>query len=831
MTYHQTSGATRGGTRDRLASFVYKTVDCDPMMNPATMSLFFQLLAPARQVIPILSFPDARLDDTAAYQGYRTRFFRDAAGNTVQIYVDNRGGRIVHLLANAENESIGFTARGQDGRPVSVQWGREAAEVFGGGSSRSRTLVHELVAGAPQMSIGWFVLGSMRVERDFQYAQRHRTPFASPPFVLPEMDRLLGALGRLDAVTQKRHLSYLNATAVPVVRARLLPTIIAPAPSGGALWVVRVFQPSLDGRDTLALELRVDPARVTAVRAGDSISFTARSGNVIPFTVAISTTGKALTPLSRDEIFSPDFLRFLADAKADPSAARTRWLEREVRGVELLASREKLMAGLPAYATYFGRDMMVSALMMRPIWRADMSAFVIASVLRKLGPEGDVSHEEALGGQADREAADEYARLVDAQGAAGRSGDRRRADSLLARAEVVLREHARVRENYHMIDDEFQLPVLEASWLGDPAVSRERKRAFLLDASDGEARASRVLRELALVARLTAPYVTSPTAKNLVSFPQRDSTHWQSASWRDSNEGYAEGRFAMDVNAVWVPHALESMDVILRALRQCGISPDSILRSMPAGADRLAPLRIYARDSAALGHAVEVWRHAADHFVINLDAAQVRTRAAARIAAMPDSEQRYWAGVVSATKADQQPLAFLALSLDANGTPIGVANSDPATRLFLLGGASDARADVLRDVRLFVRPYPVGLLIDRVGPVVANDAYAPPSIWPAFERDRYHGPRAVWGREVNLFLLGVTNRLAVTRDSSEAAELRAALQRVLGVVEASGFHSELWSYEVRGGQVVPVRYGTGSDVQLWSTTDLAVQFALSRLRR
>ena len=49
--------------------------------------------------------------------------------------------------------------------------------------------------------------------------------------------------------------------------------------------------------------------------------------------------------------------------------------------------------------------------------------------------------------------------------------------------------------------------------------------------------------------------------------------------------------------------------------------------------------------------------------------------------------------------------------------------------------------------------------------------------------------------------------------------------------EASGFQSELWSYEVRDGRVVPVRYGISSDVQLWSTTDLAVQFLLARLRR
>ena len=34
-----------------------------------------------------------------------------------------------------------------------------------------------------------------------------------------------------------------------------------------------------------------------------------------------------------------------------------------------------------------------------------------------------------------------------------------------------------------------------------------------------------------------------------------------------------------------------------------------------------------------------------------------------------------------------------------------------------------------------------------------------------------------------------------------------------------------------GGRLVPMRYGISSDVQLWSTTDLAVEFLLSRLGR
>ena len=337
-----------------------------------------------------------------------------------------------------------------------------------------------------------------------------------------------------------------------------------------------------------------------------------------------------------------------------------------------------------------------------------------------------------------------------------------------------------------------------------------------------------MLRELALVSRMTAAYVESPVATNLVSFPQRDSTHWQSASWRDSNEGYGGGRFAMDVNAIWAPHALEGMNVILGALRKAGLAPDSVLQAMRE--DTNAPLARYARDSTALRHAIDVWQGAARRFLVRLDSSAVRARVNARLASMPDVDRRHWTGVIAATRPDQDSLSFLALSLDARGNPIAVANTDPATRLFLLNDASDTlHKDVLRDVRLFVRPYPVGLFIDRVGPVVANDAYAPPSIWPQFERDRYHGPRVVWGREVNLFLLGVMNQLAPARDSAFASELRRALDRVRSAVEASGFHSELWSYEVRGARVEPVRYSTGSDVQLWSTTDLAVQFALSRL--
>jgi hypothetical protein len=355
---------------------------------------------------------------------------------------------------------------------------------------------------------------------------------------------------------------------------------------------------------------------------------------------------------------------------------------------------------------------------------------------------------------------------------------------------------------------------------------------------------------------MTAAYAGDPTAANLVSFPPRDSGQWSSASWRDSRVGYAGGRYAMDVNAIWAPHALESMARILATLRALGISADSLARLAP---DLLADSSFgrYARDSAALRGAIDTWWGASRHFLVRLGPAEVRSHIAARLAAMPAGERTYWTRLLATSRADRDSLSFLALSLDARGRPIGVANTDPATQLFLgaRGGdegaapgetaAADDRRDVLRDVRLFVRPYPAGLFIDRVGPVVANDAYAPRAVWRDFVRDRYHSPRVVWGREVNLFLLGTAGRMAAAGGTSDGAppgpggpagaayvdELRAALRQVVSAVEASGFRSELWSYEFRGGRPMPVRYGTGSDVQLWSTTDLAVQFALSRLPR
>jgi hypothetical protein len=811
-------------------------------------------VAQTRTVQPVLAFPEQGLDDPAAYQGYQTRFFRDTKGNVVQVYLDARSGRVVNLLPDAVNESVGFTVRDGAGKPIRLEWGSADAIVSQAGNRR--TIEYELVANAPQILIGWVLLGSMRVERDLGYSGRELELFDWPTFRLREQEELIANLDRLDPAERQRQLGFLDAGLTSDLRARLEPDLITTGVRDRR--GVTASQATLDGKTNLQLDLSPDPRDASMMVTLPIISIRANANRPIRFMVRVTTDAPALTPLGRDQIFNTAFLRFLSDARvaadrargnvaknatAAATVSRYRQLERDVRGTELLSSKEKLMAGLPNYATYFGRDMMMTSLMMQPVWTDAMPEFVIASALRKLGPEGDVSHEEALGGQAIRENAAEYNAHMAEYFRLIRRGSRSAADTALARARTPLADLQKVRENYHMRDDEFQLPVVVARYLGNPAVTAARKKAFLMDSSDGRGpRIGLLLKELALVSTLAAPYARDPVVQNLIGSPRLDSTHWRSISWRDSNAGYANGRFEMDINAIWVPRALQSIAEILASLRAMGLSQSDLAAFAP-GSGAGTPLGDLARDPALLQRAIQNWSGATRHFVVTLTPEEIKTRVAAKLQSIPAGERSYWRAELAKTAADTLPLTFLAISLDSAGKPIPVVNTDPATWLLLRDGRDttpEAIASVQRDVSAIMRPYPVGLFVGGLGPVVANDAYASPAVWEAFRKDTYHSPRVVWGREVNLILLGLANQISGARNDSARSRsqdlieyvdaMRGALMRTYLAVDSSGLkHNELWSYEIDGGTLKPIRYGASTDVQLWNVTDLAVQFVLKRL--
>jgi hypothetical protein len=173
--------------------------------------------APRRaEQAPVVEFPEVGVDDPAAYEGYTTRFFRDAAENTFQIYLNQRDGRVVHVWADAANESAAFTVRDTEGHPAPVVWGGSGAVAASEG--RDRIMRYRLTADVGALEIGWFLLGTMRQERDFQGIEWHRRPWGDPPFILPELTDLIASLGRLPAEEQTQHLALLDASGVAELR-------------------------------------------------------------------------------------------------------------------------------------------------------------------------------------------------------------------------------------------------------------------------------------------------------------------------------------------------------------------------------------------------------------------------------------------------------------------------------------------------------------------------------------------------------------------------------------------------------------------------------------
>jgi hypothetical protein len=135
--------------------------------------------APVDTVPPYLAFPEPGLDDPAAYEGYDTRVYRDAAGNAFQVYLKGATGRVVNLWADAADESVAFSVRDSGGQPAALAWSSAGAAVTRSGGTRTVSYGLELPS---RVAVGLFLLGSMRVERDLQYAGRDTLPLDVTPF-------------------------------------------------------------------------------------------------------------------------------------------------------------------------------------------------------------------------------------------------------------------------------------------------------------------------------------------------------------------------------------------------------------------------------------------------------------------------------------------------------------------------------------------------------------------------------------------------------------------------------------------------------------------------
>jgi hypothetical protein len=463
-------------------------------------------------------------------------------------------------------------------------------------------------------------------------------------------------------------------------------------------------------------------------------------------------------------------------ALANPLTSAAGIDPRARNALAFLSYQEKFLAGSWRFDTYFGRDTLISALLLAPVLEPPAIESAISSVLDRLAPNGEVAHEEDIG---------EFAVLRHAREGRGKTS-----------TPVY---------DYGMVDDDFLLAPLVAHWLLDDVRARDRAATFLGGlGANGQRRGESLVLNLTWLVGRTAGFAQRPQADRLVGIKSGRMT----GNWRDSEQGLGRGRYPYDVNAALVPAALEAAARLQESGLLTRFANDSQRQQL---ATARASAKIWAAKTPGL-FAVE----------IPPDRARERVAAYARdigVDAAPALEAL-----------GQASLSFHALALDEAGKPIPILNSDEGFRWLLTEPAAE---ELSRGLASLMRPFPAGLLTD-AGLLVANPAQATPELQREFTRFAYHGT-VVWSWQQALMAAALERQLR-RRDLPAAvrAQITRARQDLWAVIRNTKTlrTSELWSWSFADGRFQAEPFGradsNGADAdesnaaQLWSTVFLGL---------
>jgi len=467
-----------------------------------------------------------------------------------------------------------------------------------------------------------------------------------------------------------------------------------------------------------------------------------------------------------------------------------------------LSYSEKLLAGAWRFLTYFGRDSMISALLLQPVLsQGNGSAIeaVIGAVLERINrTDGSACHEETIG---------DYATYLNLK-------------KNISSTEADF--------DYNMVDTDFFLPVLMQRYFLESPTGMSRSREYLaLEAGSvnrdnkgltyGDLARLNAERIMTLAAPFAAP--GNQTQDNLVHLKNGTLV----GQWRDSTYGTGGGRIPYDVNTALVPAALRAIAALSR-----------FNSSIYAGHGDWADLA----DKYA-----QIWEDETLHlFEVKVPADEAR----ARLNGFATSSKFYHGPSHADTIDDDVTYYGLALQGNNDLAKVDVMNTDDCFRLFMINSTNDAQlSSFLNQSALnILRPFPAGLMTS-VGVVVANPALADEEILRTnFTNSAYHGT-VVWSWQLAMIARGLEMQLgrcnggevpAFCTDSAVHGNVKLAYNALWDNLERNDQYlaQEVWSWVYKDndfrymplGSLPPppgVAGATESNVrQLWSLTFLAV---------
>jgi hypothetical protein len=373
-----------------------------------------------------------------------------------------------------------------------------------------------------------------------------------------------------------------------------------------------------------------------------------------------------------------------------------------------LSYSSKLLAGTWRFLTYFGRDSMISMLLMQSILSDEAIEAVIGAVIERIDrQDGTVCHEEVLG---------DYATYLN------------RKDGITSNSP---------RCDYKMIDTDFMLPIAMQRYFVDTPSGQQRKETFFgktatfLTANSGAKYSSLSQITAEKIMRIAAPFAKSQTKANLIHLRDGQGV----GEWRDSGNGLGGGHTPYDVNTALVPAGLRAIAALSRA--------------------GFFPTHSDWRDTA--DQYAQIWE---DETLPFFEVTVPKADAKARV-------QSYVSGAGLSVPANvdsiQDDIKFYGLAVDGSfnsGNAIPVMNTDDSFRHFFLNSTNQTQLSSFLDQSAdhILQPFPVGLSTG-VGLVVANPAYANDAGYAAgFSQRDYHGT-VVWSFQLAMMAAGLGKQL------------------------------------------------------------------------
>ncbi|XDG05219.1 hypothetical protein ABKA04_004834 [Annulohypoxylon sp. FPYF3050] len=469
--------------------------------------------------------------------------------------------------------------------------------------------------------------------------------------------------------------------------------------------------------------------------------------------------------------------------------------EDDVKSLTFLSYSSKLLAGAWRFLTYFGRDSLISLLLLRPVLSEGdggaVEAILEAAIERINSKDGSVCHEETIG---------DYASILNEQ---------QGIDSTDPSCD------------YKMIDTDFFLLIAINDYFVNSVIGRARRDVFfaktasVLPGNRGLSFENLTLATAEKIMRSTANFEQSPVKENLIPLNKGQTV----GQWRDSGNGLGGGRIPYDVNTALVPAALKS----IISLSSNGFFPSH------RDWETIASKRAVLWEDKTLSF-----------FQVNITAERAQDLVKNYVDASRFPGDVDFSGLNS-------PILFHGLALDGKDHQpiVKVMNTDDCFRLFLLNSTDETQLSVFLSqvADNILRPFPLGLSTT-VGLVVSNPAYGDGSVdVREFSESAYHGT-VVWSWQLAMMVAGLEKQLgrcefeqpAFCADTALHDRVIEAYNHLWDLIDANHEHlsSEVWSWIYRDGgfQYTPLgalpppegQSPVESDIrQLWSLTFLAIK--------